>query len=68
MAVTELPVVPESPAAGDHVYVLAPLALSTTDSPMQMGAGSAMVTLGWALTVISKVVGGEHCPADGVKV
>ena len=52
LAVTVAPVVADSPVAGDHVYVEAPLAVSDTLAPLHIaGAAGVTVIVGSGLTV-----------------
>jgi hypothetical protein len=53
LAVTELPVVALNPAAGDHVYVDAPLAVNKVLPPVQrVGEDGVTDTAGRGLTII----------------
>jgi hypothetical protein len=54
-AVTVAPVVADRPVAGDHVYVAAPVAVSTIDKPAHIATFVPAVTTGNGLTVNSRV-------------
>ena len=51
-AVTTLPVVPDNPVGGDHEKELAPEAVNTVDSPLQISLSPLMLMLGVAFTVM----------------
>ena len=54
---------------GDHVYVLAPVALSVTEPDWQMvDADADAVTVGSGKTVTDTVATAEHAPAVPVTV
>jgi hypothetical protein len=57
VAVTTAPVVALKPVPGDHVYVVAPLAVITTESPPHIpGEGGVTVNVGVGVTVTVTVV------------
>ena len=61
LAVTDAPLEADSPEEGLHIYVLAPLALSTTDVPLQItGVAGFINTTGKGLTVIATLAVLEH--------
>ena len=63
LAVTEDPVVALRPVAGLHVYDIAPLAVITTLSPVQIvGEAGVTETVGVGETVIVIVVLSWHVP------
>ena len=63
MAVTLAPVVPLKPVPGDHVYVLAPPALSVVEAFTQI-EGELTVMVGEGLTVTVEVVVAVQVAAD----
>ena len=68
MAVTTAQVVQLNPVAGAHAYDAAPLAVITTDPPLQYeGADGDLVTVGTGFTVTVTVVVFVH-PAAFVPV
>lgn len=66
-AVTEAPVVPLSPVAGDQVYVLAPDAFRVAEPPLQM-VGELAVIVGLGVTVTVAVVALVQVPFAPVTV
>jgi hypothetical protein len=59
LAVTLVPVVADKPPAGDHVYVVAPFAVSVADAPAQI-VGELTVTVGFGPMVTVAVAVPEH--------
>ena len=56
MATTELPVVDDSPVAGDQVYESAPVAVNVVEAPSQMVAPGTFTTgVGFTVTVEAAV-------------
>ena len=67
VAITEVPVVEDKPVAGDHIYVLAPVAVSVVDEPAQILTFEPALTTGKAFTVVLLVVGANAVqPAEVV--
>lgn len=67
MAVTVAPVVAESPPAGDHVYEVAPVAVSVAEPPLQI-VGELTLIVGVGLTVTVEVAVPEQPPVVPVTV
>jgi hypothetical protein len=64
LAVTLAPVVADKPVAGDHKYVVPPLAVRVEDPPLQIVTPDPALTVGIALTVTFTVIVAVAVPSD----